>query len=471
MDKYKFIHYPIEFYYFIVEDQLEFHYNSIQKEIFIKINDEYFYLTNIYDNVNIPNFIHNNPLLNMLQNKVHWTQSPHYMSSLIQISMIETLYHNSFFYENKNYLQEFELRNKDNVTIQSFPLHYIHYQKYDKLYLLPLFNTIIKSLSYYQYVINDIVKIFVPINELCSKFPNRIELSNRFNQIQQLFHIIKPFKRLFDDKNNYQNYVLKSLTLHYKFNYQNIEKTVDKQILPTKTINIVCIAFSLYDTLDDKYIQYFYNYYSNFVSKIVIYSISDIKINTNSDKCIIKKINNNTSIEELTELINNSYVDFKNNTDWICITNITDYFVIKKKNNNLYSTNEFNNIFTKLHNYTSIQSKVIQCISSQLHSDENNNILLNQMNKGLYVYSKYVFFNLKYLERLNFDKNTYNFQPEFNKQSIDSLIKDNFQIRNIEFVGNFEQIQKRINSKRIITQSKYTKQYYTKLLKSSVDLL
>jgi len=493
---YKFIHYPIEFYFFVVENTIEFHHNPINQSIYIKFNDEFFYLSKIYDNIVIPNFIHNNPLLNYNNYILEWNKSSTYLSSLIQITMIESLYHNSLLYtnistENNIQLFDFEKKNNDNITIQSFPLHYISYK--NQLYLLPL-NISYKSPSYFQHTINDIVKIFVPINELCNRYPNRQMMNEtRFNQIQQLFHICKPFNKLYDNKKQYEDYIIKSLTIHYKFSYDNISNNQIEQINHQNMYtsndiqiqkhldeyNIVCIVFSFYENLDPMYIKYFCNYYFHFVSKIVLYTTYDISLLDYGDKLVIKKYENLES-NTLTNLFNQCYQEYVKSYKWLCITNIHDYFVVKKKNNSLYKPNELLNILQKCDNYCSIQTKVIQIISSHLHN-ENNEILLNQMNKGIFLNNCYKFFNLKYLESLNFDIDTNNFKPVFNKTNSkisETLIKDNIQCRNIEFVGSFDDIQKRIINKKILNQSKNSmiqninsiKKYYSKLSKTSIDL-
>jgi len=337
---------PIEFYYFLVEKNIEFHLHKDNK-IFIKINNNYYFVSNINSQYKqyLPNFVYKNIIPNDID-IIYWNKTPHYISSLLDIVMIQSYYFNDDnidISKLKNF--EYELNElKTNTSINHFPLNYIHYQ--NTLYFIPYTN----NKEYLSYTTNELTKIYYPIMNLINKFPNRVIL-DKVNDFVNLYYTFDNYISLInlDKQSLYKLYLQKSLdNLFIQENFvlnnkvvknnlnsipkENIsqELTIEKEnisqeltIEKENNIKILCICEYDKEISNNYYINHFIQYYQLFCNNIIF----DNKF---------KFVNNNLLNDnhyEFIEIDTNKqkiFDNYKDNYDWIFFVKINQFLFFKK---------------------------------------------------------------------------------------------------------------------------------------------
>ena len=175
---------PIEFYYFLVEKNIEYHLNKDNK-LFIKINNNFYFVSNINTQYKqyLPSFVFRNII-----HIIDWYKTPHYISSLLDIVMIQSYYFNDDNHDLTK-LKDFEYNTnelKTNSTINHFPLNYIHYQ--NTLYFIPFKN----NKDYLSFTTNELTKIYYPLVDIIKNYPNRIQIE-KINDFINLYYTFENF--------------------------------------------------------------------------------------------------------------------------------------------------------------------------------------------------------------------------------------------------------------------------------------
>lgn len=286
----------IEFYYFLVEKNIEYHLNKDNK-LFIKINSNYYFITNINSQYKqyLPSFVFKNIIPNDID-IIDWNKTPHYISSLLDIVMIQSYYYNDDNHDLTK-LKDFEYNSNElntSSTINHFPLNYIHYQ--NTLYFIPYIN----NKEYLSLTTNELTKIYYPLNDIIKNYPNRF-LINNINDFMNLYYTFDDFKSLM---------YLDKQTLYKLY----LQKSLDNLFITENKVN---------------------NFQENLLIKNKIDDIQDLK---NDKKIIIKKeinknVNNKLLIDNRLEKIddNKLLIEKDNNLTILCLCEYD-----KDISNNLY---------------------------------------------------------------------------------------------------------------------------------------
>ena len=519
---YNFIHFPIEYYYFVLQDNIQFHYND-NKQVFINYNQDinitnnkFYYIgtlksnfqnssqikilhknnnlkynneipvsnqkiiepkvitknnLNINSNSNLSlvitnknNHIHksnkfttsqtqlidtknniiinnkNNISSNQLKNISseipsevipNWYNTNIYINELYDISMIESLYYNDIFFEgngciannynnsnlsNQQNLKDFEIKNKENNSITSFPLHYIKYK--DKLYLITLSY---KLNNYYHLITNELFKKYIPLCNLIDIYENRttFDTSTRYNDITELFRYIVLDNTLYKQQDKYQLYI-KHCIIDENVNQNNIIENNQSVVIDSENYNnnnnnkdkenysinqhdnyinnqILLIIHTYHiiklneDIISDikfinqlkNEIKYYIQYYLSFCHTILIYIdksnellynlFIELKLIYSQNKIIILSFDSANILNEL----NNGYkhLDIYKKCNWLMILNLNEYIYIKdtniiSNNNDIINSNDsinsndiINSNNSESYNVNNMKFKLNECLN------------------------------------------------------------------------------------------------------------
>jgi hypothetical protein len=381
---------PIEFYYFLVEKNIEYHLNKDNK-LFIKINNNYYFVSNINAQYKqyLPNFVFKNIIPNDID-IIDWYKTPHYISSLLDIVMIQSYYFNDDNHDLTK-LKDFEYNTnelKTNSTINHFPLNYIHYQ--NTLYFIPYNN----NKDYLSFTTNELTKIYYPLVDIIKNYPNRIQIE-KINDFINLYYTFDNFISLMnlDKQTLYKLYLQKSLdNLFIKENkiFDNkveINKQLDTNVINKNNYNkeqeltidkdnyhikILCICEYDKDISNNLYIEHFIKYYQLFCNNIMFDNkfrfVNHNLLNSNDFEYI--EIDSVADKQKIFDIYKDKY-------DWIFFVKINEFLFFKK---DILIDNNDNKLENKIKSFYLYKSFLKKCKKFSFVKIHHHTIQLDSIN-------------------------------------------------------------------------------------------
>lgn len=427
-----FIKYPIEFYYFLVEKNIEYHIN-LKNQLFIKINNEYYYVSDINIKFKhlIPNFVYKNIIPNDVE-LIYWNKTPHYISSITQIYFIQSYYYNDNIHHITNNFNNFEYNEnplKGNVTLIHFPLNYIHYQNI--LYYIPFTN----NKDYLNLITNELNKFYISSIDLIQNYPKRL-LIDKTNEFQNLFSILIDFKSLttLEKGNLYKLYLQKSLNHYLHIIIETKEEVVKKEKIIENSLpienemslvnnkeNLKILCFCEYDKdiNNNLYIKDFINYYQLFCTNIIFDNKYKFILNNEQYADNFEFLLNEMSKQEIFDLYKNKY-------DWIFFVKINEFLFFKK---DIIIENKDNKLENKIKSFYMFKSFLKKCKKFsfvQIHTQSIIYDISDNKTKLIEYIIDYILLNKQsnkldnklYIYNTKFVSNIFNYSNVLNKNNV-----------------------------------------------------